>query len=131
MTLTEYVSQRVSRLIDSVEEQTRKAEVDTCEAGVHDFRVAVRRLSANLKVFEDAFPSGAAATVRKNLQVAMRIAGETRNHDIARKLLGKAQLSIPPDLAGTRAHAAGKLTTALHNWIEGNTFAAWKGQLHV
>ncbi len=130
MNLSEYVRQHVTDLIEAVEQQSRLAATDSSEHGVHDLRVSIRRLSENLRVFEDLFPRGAAKTVRKNLRVAMHMAGEARNHDIARKLMDKARVSVPADFAKGREHAGGTLSQVLNNWNSGGAFRAWKEQLH-
>ncbi len=131
MTLSDYVKQHISGLIDKVAEQGRLAETDTTGDGVHDLRVAIRRLAENLRVFEDLFPRGAAKKVRKELRAAMRLAGDARNHDIAAELMRRAKVPAKPDVAAGRARAAVKLAKVLRAWNRDAAERAWREGLHV
>ena len=131
MTLAEYTRTSIRALIDSTSRQARHAERDNSGDAIHDLRVAIRRLSENLRVFEDLFPRGAAKQVRKELRQAMKLAGAARNHDIAAELMRMAQLPLEPGLAGKREQATAELAIVLHAWNSGRIARAWRERLHV
>src|SRR5277367_6878075 len=91
MTLVEHVHREIAILVDSVAAQTARAAEDQSEEAIHDLRVAIRRLTENLRVFEDVFPRSAASMTRRDLRPVMKLAGAVRNHDIAKQLAGKAE----------------------------------------
>jgi CHAD domain-containing protein len=127
--LAEYVKSRVGALIGDVIRESARAEHDTSADGIHDLRVAIRRLSESLRVFERLFPPGAANAVRRDLRAAMKQAADARNHDIAGELLRKAELFAHPEIAEGRERAAGKLARVLHRWNSGSVFQAWRERL--
>jgi CHAD domain-containing protein len=129
MTLLAYVRQQIAARIDAVAEQSAKA--DTSADGIHDLRVTIRRLNESLRVFEDLFPRGSARLVRKDLKLVMGVAGEVRNHDIARDLMRKARLPRSAEIAEGRQAAAAKLAARLESWNSGVPFKAWKEQLRA
>ena len=124
MTLAEYVKQQVGTLIAEVEKQA-------CEGSVHHLRVAIRRLSEGLRVFEDLFPHGAAKKVRRELHKAMRRAGDVRNHDIAEELLRRARVSPKHGFTQSRAQAARGLAGVQTRWREDAVGCRWRAELHV
>ena len=129
MTLFEFVKQQVDFRIQQIEEEARKA--DTSPDGVHDLRVAIRRLSEVLRVCDNLFPEGAAAIVRKDLRSVMRVAGEVRNHDIAAELLAKASLGPSTKIEEGRVQMTAKLARRLGKWNSGVPFQTWKELLHA
>ena len=129
MSFLDYVREQISRRIDAVAQESLKS--DLSEDGVHDLRVAIRRLSESLRVFEDLFPQGSAKAVRKDLKAGMRLAGEVRNHDIAIDLLRKARLAGVLAMRQARSEAASRLGDCLKAWNENVSARAWLEQLHV
>ncbi len=131
MTLSEYVQKQVNALIDKLVAQAQVTERDTSDDAIHDLRTSIRRLNETLRVFEDLFPRGAAKTVRNDLRVAMRLAGDARNVDIARDLMIKAELDPSPSLTADRASAEDKLMNILAGWNRGAAYKAWREQLNA
>lgn len=130
MTLSEYVRGQIDMRIGKLTDQALATEHDTSEDGVHDLRTNIRRLNEALKVFKDLFPRGAAKTVRDDLRLAMRAAGDARNVDIARKLLAKAELPADPKLDKRRERAAARLSGILAGWNRGTAPRTWKENLN-
>ncbi len=130
MSLQEYVSGQVRVLIDQVADAAMRAETDTSERGVHRLRVAIRKLSESLRVFKDILPHGAAKRVRKDLKVAMRLAGEARNGDIARKLMKQAKVAVDTSLLEGRERSASQLASLLHAWNGDQRPQSWRELLH-
>ncbi len=131
MTLSGYVHSQVAGLIEKVGAESERAARDTSDEGIHDLRVAIRRLSENLRVFKDLFPRGAAKAVRKDLKSAMKLAGDARNHDIARELMARARVPAAPELTAGREHAAVKLAGVLSEWNQETYARRWRELLHV
>jgi CHAD domain-containing protein len=129
LTLVEYAQATIGALIDQVAEQSLQAARDASEEPIHDLRVAIRRLSETLRVFEDVCPGGAAADVRKDLKQAMRLAGVIRNHDIALELANKAKVSLHASFEQDRAHAVSSLGEVLVKWNQVTIFEIWRTQL--
>jgi CHAD domain-containing protein len=128
MTLGKYIRNQVDDLITGVARESAKA--DTSADGVHDLRVAIRRLSECLRVFDSVFPEGAADEVRGSLKVAMKQAAEVRNHDIASTLMHKAQRPGGIEIVAGRDRAAEKLASVLEAWKHDQAAEAWRDRLH-
>lgn len=84
--------------------ETRMAELvghssgvlDTSEIeGVHDMRVATRRLRAALEVFEPCFPKKRHKRVLKEVKAIADALGERRDRDVAIDSLGHFAASLP------------------------------------
>jgi CHAD domain-containing protein len=131
MTLAEYVQSQVTALIQQVRQECDRAALETSDEAIHDLRVAIRRLSENLRVFKDLFPKGAAKAVRRDLKAAMKLAGETRNHDIARELMTKARVPVTTELKKGREQAAGELAKVLNQWNQDTRSHRWQAQLRA
>jgi CHAD domain-containing protein len=131
MKLSEYVQKQVNSLIDKLVAQAQVTERDTSDDAIQDLRTSIRRLHETLRVFEDLFPRGTAKTVRNDLRVAMRLAGDARNVDIARDLMVKAELDPSPSLTADRASAEDKLMNVLAGWNRGAAYKAWREQLNA
>ena len=131
MTLSRYAAKNISELIEKVTKAAADAEKEASEDCIHDLRVAIRRLSEMLRVFEDVCPDGTAAKVRKDLREAMRLAGTIRNHDIARDLATKAKAEVNASFDEERAEAVRELIAALSKWKSGMIFKRWRTQLRA
>lgn len=129
MTLVEHVHREIAILVDSVAAQTARAAEDQSEEAIHDLRVAIRRLTENLRVFEDVFPRSAASMTRRDLRPVMKLAGAVRNHDIAKQLAGKAEVKIPKKFDADRDRAVAQLGDLLKGWNEQTAFRVWKEML--
>src|ERR1700686_5437243 len=65
-----------------------------CNAdAVHDVRVAIRRFTQTIAVFEAYFPGKDMRKIRRRLKKIMGAAGEVRNSDVALKSIAKSHLA--------------------------------------
>lgn len=72
--------------------------------GVHDMRVATRRLRAALEVFAPCFPKGARKRVLKEVKSVADALGERRDRDVAIAMLSSVAESLPAaDRPGIRS----------------------------
>jgi CHAD domain-containing protein len=131
MTLFEYAARNIAALITKVSEESSKAAQDASEDCIHDLRVSIRRLAETLRVFEDVLPDDSAAAVRKDLRVAMRLAGAIRNHDIALDLARKAKVEVGASFHEERAAAVRGLCEVLSKWNGDGVFDVWRAELHA
>lgn len=81
-------------------QMNRAARVGDADA-VHDLRVAIRRFSQCLRVFDACYPDGQARRIQHKLKRIMQAASAVRDRDIAMELMRAAGLQ-----AGSRAMAA-------------------------
>lgn len=92
MTLTEHARAALRERIERVEAQTGLALKKCGEDEVHDFRVAVRRLSQALRVFGGLLPGKEAKRMRKALKPALDAAAQVRDLDVDSDLLARLGL---------------------------------------
>ena len=130
MTLSDYVKQQVDERIANVAQAVLRAQNDASAVEIHRLRVAIRKLSECLRVFQDLFPKSAANSVRKDLKAAMKLAGEARNHDIARDLMKRAKVPIAPDIESGRDQAVNHLARILRDWTRISAIDTWRERLN-
>ncbi len=92
MTLTELARAALRERIERVEAQIALALEKCGEDEVHDFRVAVRRLSQALRVFGGLLPGKEAKRMRKALKPALDAAAQARDLDVDSELLERLGL---------------------------------------
>lgn len=118
MTLTEHARATLETQIRRLEDQLALAINDPAEDPVHDFRVAIRRLSASLRIFSRFFPDHEARRLRRALKPALDAAATVRDLDVDTALLLKLKLPAAHPLlarmAQDRAHAALAFTGQLY-----------------
>jgi CHAD domain-containing protein len=97
---------------------------------VHDLRVAIRRYAQALIVLGPCFPQDDTRKIRRSLKKIMAQAGETRDHDIALRLLAKLRPSestaLTQQLRRERQEAARSLVDRLRRWVRRNVSAKWR-----
>jgi CHAD domain-containing protein len=87
MTRTEHARKALRARIEKLDEQIDLALKHCGEDEVHDFRVAVRRLSQALRVFAELFPGKEARKMRRTLKPALDAAAHVRDLDVDSELL--------------------------------------------
>ena len=87
MTRTEHARRALRARIEKLDGQIDLALKHCGEDEVHDFRVAVRRLSQALRVFAELFPGKEARKMRKALKPALDAAAHVRDLDVDSELL--------------------------------------------
>jgi CHAD domain-containing protein len=92
MTRTEHARKALRARIEKLDEQIDLALKKCGEDEVHDFRVAVRRLSQALRVFAELLPGKEARKMRKALKPALDAAAHVRDLDVDSELLARLGL---------------------------------------
>jgi len=93
---------------------------------VHDLRVSIRRLSQALDVFDGAVPARVRKKLEKRAGSILRAAGDVRDLDIARELIGDgARDGLAAELEADRANAAGRLQRRLAKSAPSAELTAW------
>ena len=87
MTLTEHARAALQARLEKLDQQMELAFARCGEDEVHDFRVAVRRISQALRVFADLLPDKEAKRMRKALKPALDAAAHVRDLDVDSDLL--------------------------------------------
>ncbi len=120
MTLREYAGRQVSRLTGRVADQAEKLATSVHPEGIHDLRVAVRRLTQTLRLFARVLGRKKCRAMRRELKALMDLAGEVRTRDIALELFestGIGRESAPcVRLALERDDAIRMLVSAAAGW---------------
>ena len=101
---------------------------------IHDLRVSIRRLSEELKVFEEWFRPGPVKRIRGGLHRLMERCAAVRNCDIAVEVLRAAGWKDPGLIAGLgdeRRHTRKELAHELANWRKKDRVRKWSGHLRV
>jgi CHAD domain-containing protein len=122
---------RTMSLLDKLEFQLRRTLKAPDADQVHDLRVATRRFSQALVVFESSFRG--AKSIRRELKTVMGYAGDVRDFDIALKFLSKGAEDVDPAIAEKIARKRGKsetkLTRALQRIVSRKAFVKWRAKL--
>jgi hypothetical protein len=112
LTLREYARETLRTRLGRVAFEFRHARHSLNEERIHDMRVAIRRLTAAMRIFADAVPKAEAKRVRRDLKEIMEPAGVVRELDVARELLadhGAHDLPVVLDHAGPLQRVARQL----------------------
>jgi CHAD domain-containing protein len=108
--------------------QIRRAATNPDVDAVHDLRVAVRRATQALRIFQNDLPSGA-KKVRRRIREIRERAGAVRDRDVIFALLRKMKLPATDPacayLQGERAMAARELQETLQELIDENRPDRW------
>ena len=127
-------SQTAARLKKLDREMRQVARKSKDAEAIHDLRVAIRRLSQALKIFEEWFEPKRVKSIRESLKQLMDRCAAVRNCDIAAEVLRTAGCGSPELLAGlekerrrTREELAGELAT----WRHRDRVRKWREHLRV
>lgn len=93
MDIQTYAIEQVMARLEGLASQITAAAEDPGADAVHDLRVAIRRFSQSLRIFESVLPRKESRKIRKRLGGIMTLAGEIRDRDIALEFLADAKLS--------------------------------------
>ena len=119
------------RLAYQVSQTARNCEADS----VHDLRVAIRRFTQCLRVFEPYFPEGEGAKIRHKLKAIMQAASAVRDRDIAMDILRKAgipqQSKMAAALHAGRKQAERDLLKAIRRSSRNNFSRKWRERLEL
>ena len=115
----------------------RDAALDWADPeGVHDMRVAARRLRSIAKDFGDYLPKGQSKKFRRGVKRLADALGEVRDEDVALAALEESVRQSPPDLAAAFESVAApkrarrkRARVQLFGVLEAETFAAFREEL--
>jgi CHAD domain-containing protein len=112
-TVTAYLRQHRDELMGN-DPMVRVGDPD----GVHDMRVAIRRLRATLRTFRSMLDRSRTEPLRAELQWLGGLLGAVRDGDVMRRRLDKALAAEPPDTI------VGPVTARIHERLGTSTGAA-------
>lgn len=135
MTLTEHARVALQERIQRLDTQIGLALAHCGEDEVHDFRVAVRRLSQALRVFAKLLPGKEAKQMRRALKPAFDAAAAVRDLDVDSELLARLGLRGDHPLLGKmradRERAALGFTGQLYLLRSQGAPSDWLGRLEA
>jgi CHAD domain-containing protein len=135
VTLRRHAAQHTATLLRRLAYEVGRAAKSGDAKSIHDLRVAIRRLSQCLRVFEPFFPRAKAKKIRRALKQMIDLASEVRNRDVAASLLVEAKVSPESELARAvtegRGAAQRKLVSALRQWMRNSSFRKWRSALDL
>lgn len=119
------------RFAFQVNRTTRLGDADS----IHDFRVAIRRLSRCLRVFSQFYPAGSWKKIRRQLSGLMDLAAAVRDRDIALELLAAAGVSsraaVVSRLKAERNSATHDLLREIQRWKSRSFSQKWRARLEL
>ena len=83
LSFDEFARYSLQRLLDRASQEWRHCAQVTDPDAIHDFRVSLRRFGEAIRLFKMLLPKAGRRQVRRELRQAMRLAGRTRDVDIA------------------------------------------------
>lgn len=124
-----HAEELLANLVRQIEKTLDSPDADA----VHDLRVAVRRFSQCLDVFQELFPKGAARRVRKRVNRLRKCAGAARDCDIALEYLRHERVpdsrAFARELREARGRAYQELTSVLERVSRKQSWAKWRVRL--
>ena len=131
----EYAAAQVRSRLGRVAFELRHARKKPTDENIHDLRVAIRRLTETLRVFQSAFPEKESQNVRKQLRKIMKCAGSVREVDIALELATAAALpkdsALVTSLQQVRTQAARRLDEAVRRAYRRDITSRWREELSL
>jgi CHAD domain-containing protein len=121
---------RAGALLDSLDLHLRRALKTSDAEQIHALRVATRRFTQALVIFE-SFVRGSHG-IREDLKLPMTLSGEVRDFDIALKILGDSDAAAPKiidSIERDRAKSERMLVKALAKMSERGTLGKWRLKL--
>jgi len=94
--LDDFAKERLLSLLSRSAQEWDRCAVSPDADAIHDFRVSLRRFSEALRLFKDLFPKPPRNQVRSELRQVMRLAGRTRDIDIAREAFVLSDATVSP-----------------------------------
>jgi CHAD domain-containing protein len=123
----------VERLLGRLAFEVRNSLHNTTPDAVHDLRVAIRRFSQGLRIFQDALPKASAKSVRRQIRDIRNEAGTLRDTDVMIELLAAQGLPethrIFAALRAARQDAALLLNQTLRDLTAKSYSAKWRAAL--
>src|ERR1051326_812632 len=102
---------------------------------IHDLRVAIRRFTQALRVFEDLLDAGDARQMRRRVRRIRDLCGGARDFDIAMEVLRTARVPVTgvlkKSLEKRRTRAIEQLAAQVKDWALSAKLRAWRGRLRA
>jgi CHAD domain-containing protein len=127
--LSRYAEAKLAARLKKISSTLRRAARDPEDPeNIHDLRVAIRRFTQALRVFQDLLDRGRERKMRRRLKRIMDLCGAVRNCDVALEVLRAARVpaagAIPQRVRKTRSRNAGDLShflspsrsAKIHGW---------------
>lgn len=122
---------RAGALLDSLDAQLQRTLKARDEDQVHDLRVATRRFTQALVIFESYLRG--TRRIRRELKAPMTLAGKVRDFDIATKLLGEsgepAAAAVVGRIERQRLKTQRTLAKATGRIVERGAIRKWRARL--
>lgn len=129
------VRSQTAQRLKKLDAELRRAAAEPKDAdAIHDLRVSIRRLTEELRVFEDWFEPRHVKRVRGSLRKLMDRCAAVRNCDIAIEVLGAAGVERPKLFAGLdaeRQRTRQDLSRKLKRWRSKDRARKWREYLQV
>ena len=133
--LGEFVAEQLEARLRKVAFELRNARQTMEQEGVHDLRVALRRLMESVRVAKGVLPKEGAGQVMEDLGEIMKDAGRVRSCDIAADLLraagAPAEAPALQRLAEQRRTAEHKLYEHAQHAYQRNATLKWRKALEL
>jgi CHAD domain-containing protein len=130
----EFASARAGGLLDALALQLQNAVKAPDAHQIHDLRVATRRFSQALVIWESCFQRGT-RSIRKRCQPAMKLSSQVRDLDIALKMLGElddpAATKAVARIRRERAKSMVELRKALVSLARPAVISKWRAMLRI
>jgi len=126
---------QMTKLLERLVFQIRGVRHSHEAEAVHDLRVAIRRFTQALVVYQPCFDPKEVKKIRRRLKDTMALAGQVRDYDIALKYLSDWR---SPEVAALREefqirrHEANRvLAASLKRWVLRKTSSKWRDALEA
>jgi CHAD domain-containing protein len=131
--MREYARLQTAILLRRMAFQVRRAARLGDAESIHDLRVAIRRLSRCLRVFQQFYPGRAAKRIRRRLHGLMEMAGTVRDLDVTLDLIHRSGASTRSATAARlrdeRRQAYSRLQAETRLWKNRAFSRKWRGRL--
>jgi CHAD domain-containing protein len=133
--MTQYARQQTAQLLERLSAALTSAATEAGADSIHDVRVALRRLSRCLRVFEPFYPEGSSKKMRRRIRALLTAAGAVRDCDIAIELAGHAGLAsrnpLVVQLTRRRRVAGRDLLAEVRRWKHRDYPRKWSSKLEL
>jgi len=128
-----FAREQAGRLLGRLAFQANHTIKSRDSMAVHDLRVAIRRFTRLLKVFQLCFDGKETRKLRRRLKKVLDLASDVGRYDTALKVIAKSPkldgAGLRSKLQSRRKEATRDLTGVLRRWIERKSSLKWRAAL--
>ncbi len=127
-----FAREQAGRLLGRLAFQANHTIKSRDSVAVHDLRVAIRRFTRLLKIFQLCFDGKETRKLRRRLKKVLDLASDVGRYDTALKAIAKPRLDrtgLRSKLQSRRKEATRDLTGVLRRWIERKSSMKWRAAL--